>query len=54
MAGDDLGLGPGEAAECDARLRHGFGPAEDETVECLSVFGPQGERMDGRAKPKRA
>lgn len=54
LAEHDLVLAPGEAAEFDTRLPHWFGPAGDEPVEYLSLFGPQGERMHVRAKPKRA
>ncbi|MGW0790503.1 helix-turn-helix domain-containing protein [Streptomyces sp. NPDC002911] len=54
LAEHDLVLAPGEAAEFDTRLPHWFGPAGDEPVEFLSLFGPQGERMHVRAKPKRA
>ncbi|MEV7845083.1 XRE family transcriptional regulator [Streptomyces cyaneofuscatus] len=54
LAEHDLVLEPGEAAEFDTRLPHWFGPAEDKPVEFLSLFGPQGERMHVRAKPKRA
>ncbi|SCE34540.1 Cupin domain-containing protein, partial [Streptomyces sp. Termitarium-T10T-6] len=53
LAEHDLVLEPGEAAEFDTRLPHWFGPAEDERVEFLSLFGPQGERMHVRAKPRR-
>lgn len=53
LAEHDLVLVPGEAAEFDTRLPHSFGPAGDEPVEFLSLFGPQGERMHVRAKPKR-
>ncbi|MEV7895531.1 helix-turn-helix domain-containing protein [Streptomyces cyaneofuscatus] len=53
LAEHDLVLEPGEAAEFDTRLPHWFGPAEDKPVEFLSLFGPQGERMHVRAKPKR-
>ncbi|MFE9726707.1 helix-turn-helix domain-containing protein [Streptomyces sp. NPDC005794] len=53
LAEHDLVLAPGEAAEFDTRLPHWFGPAGDEPVEFLSLFGPQGERMHVRAKPKR-
>ena len=49
----DLVLGPGEAAEFDTRTPHWFGCAERRTVEVLSLFGPQGERMHLRARPKR-
>lgn len=54
LAEHDLVLGPGEAAEFDTRLPHWFGPVGDEPVEFLSLFGPQGERMHVRAKPKRS
>jgi transcriptional regulator with XRE-family HTH domain len=49
----DLVLGPGEVAEFDTRTPHWFGSAERRAVEVLSVFGPQGERMHLRARPKR-
>ena len=49
----DVVLGAGEAAEFDTRVPHGFGPAGEEPVEFLSLFGPQGERMHVRARPKR-
>lgn len=48
----DLVLRPGEAAEFDTRVPHWFGPAGSETVEVLSLFGPQGERMHVRARSK--
>ncbi|MEU0134042.1 XRE family transcriptional regulator [Streptomyces sp. NPDC006296] len=54
LAEHDLVLAPGEAAEFDTRLPHWFGPAGDEPVEFLSLFGPQGERMHVRARPKRS
>jgi transcriptional regulator with XRE-family HTH domain len=47
----DLVLTPGEAAEFDTRIPHWFGPAGADTVEILSLFGPQGERMHIRARP---
>jgi transcriptional regulator with XRE-family HTH domain len=46
----ELELGPGEAAEFDTRVPHWFGPAGDEPVEVLSLFGPQGERAHLRAR----
>ncbi|MGW0734866.1 helix-turn-helix domain-containing protein [Streptomyces sp. NPDC002851] len=52
LAEHDVVLGPGEAAEFDTRVPHWFGPAGDRPVEFLSLFGPQGERMHVRAKPK--
>ncbi|GAA2936770.1 XRE family transcriptional regulator [Streptomyces enissocaesilis] len=48
----DLEIGPGEAAEFDTRVPHWFGPAGEGPVEVLSLFGPQGERMHVRARPK--
>ncbi|MFE3598732.1 helix-turn-helix domain-containing protein [Streptomyces sp. NPDC059096] len=48
----DMVMGPGEAAEFDTRVPHWFGPAGDAPVEFLSLFGPQGERMHVRARPK--
>ncbi|MFJ4922842.1 helix-turn-helix domain-containing protein [Streptomyces sp. NPDC088725] len=49
----DVVLAAGEAAEFDTRVPHWFGPAGDGPVEFLSLFGPQGERMHVRARPKR-
>jgi quercetin dioxygenase-like cupin family protein len=48
----DIVLTPGEAAEFDTHVPHWFGPAGDETVEILSLFGKQGERAHVRARPK--
>jgi transcriptional regulator with XRE-family HTH domain len=48
----DVVLGPGEAAEFDTRIPHWFGCAERRTVEVLSLFGPQGERMHLKARPR--
>ena len=48
----DLVLSPGEAAEFDTRVPHWFGNAGPEVVEFLSLFGPQGERMHVRARPR--
>ena len=53
LAEHDVVLEPGEAAEFDTRVPHGFGPAGDEPVEVLSLFGKQGERAHLRARPKR-
>ncbi|MFE1377754.1 helix-turn-helix domain-containing protein [Streptomyces sp. NPDC058740] len=50
----DVVLGPGEAAEFDTRVPHWFGAAGDRPVEFLSLFGPQGERMHVRARPKKS
>ncbi|MFE5484266.1 helix-turn-helix domain-containing protein [Streptomyces sp. NPDC056527] len=48
----DVVIGAGEAAEFDTRVPHWFGPTADGPVEFLSLFGPQGERMHVRARPK--
>jgi transcriptional regulator with XRE-family HTH domain len=50
----DLVLAAGEAAEFDTRVPHWFGSTGEGPVEFLSLFGPQGERMHVRAKPRRA
>jgi transcriptional regulator with XRE-family HTH domain len=50
----DLELRAGEAAEFDTQVPHWFGPAGSEPVELLSLFGPQGERMHVRARPRNA
>jgi transcriptional regulator with XRE-family HTH domain len=47
----DLVLAAGEAAEFDTRVPHWFGPADDQPVEFLSLFGKQGERAHLRARP---
>ncbi|MEV0370220.1 XRE family transcriptional regulator [Streptomyces sp. NPDC050636] len=52
LADRDVELRAGEAAEFDTRLPHWFGPAGDEPVELLSLFGRQGERMHIRARPR--
>ncbi|MFF0424612.1 helix-turn-helix domain-containing protein [Streptomyces sp. NPDC004520] len=50
----DVVLTAGEAAEFDTRVPHWFGPAGDAPVEFLSLYGPQGERMHVRARPKKS
>jgi transcriptional regulator with XRE-family HTH domain len=51
LGSHDFVLSPGEAAEFDTRTPHWFGNADQEAVELLSLFGPQGERMHVRARP---
>ncbi|HEY8480381.1 MAG TPA: XRE family transcriptional regulator [Spirillospora sp.] len=51
LAGRELVLEPGEAAEFDTRLPHWFAGAGG-PVELLSLFGPQGERVHLRARPR--
>ncbi|WP_344356105.1 helix-turn-helix domain-containing protein [Brachybacterium phenoliresistens] len=54
LGGHDLVLGAGEAAEFDCRTPHWFGATGGESVEVLSLFGPQGEKAHLRARPRRA
>lgn len=49
----DLTLGSGEVAEFDTRTPHWFGNPGPGTLEVLSLFGPQGERIHVRAKTTR-
>ncbi|MES9536110.1 helix-turn-helix domain-containing protein [Actinomadura sp. NPDC000600] len=53
LAGREMVLEAGEAAEFDTRLPHSFG-GEGGPVEVLSLFGPQGERMHLRARPRKS
>lgn len=48
----DLVLTAGEAAEFDTRVPHAFVNPGPEPVEYLSLFGPQGERLHVRARPR--
>jgi len=48
----DVLLRPGEAAEFDTRTPHWFGNPGPDTAEVLSLFGPQGERLHVRARPR--
>ena len=48
----DLVLKSGEVAEFDTRTPHWFGSAGNRPVELLVLFGPQGERMHVRARPR--
>jgi transcriptional regulator with XRE-family HTH domain len=52
LAGHDITMAPGEAAEFDTRLPHWFGTAGDQPVEILSLLGRQGERIHVRAAPR--
>ncbi len=52
LADHDITMGPGEVAEFDTRLPHWFGPADNQPVEILSLFGKQGERIHVRAAPR--
>jgi len=48
----DFVMKAGEVAEFDTRVPHWFGSAGPEPAEVLVLFGPQGERMHVRARPK--
>ncbi|GHJ37413.1 helix-turn-helix domain-containing protein [Streptomyces sp. TS71-3] len=48
----DFRMGPGEAAEFDTRVPHGFANAGRQPLELLVIFGEQGERMHVRARTK--
>ncbi|WP_337926149.1 XRE family transcriptional regulator [Kribbella italica] len=52
LAGHDLLLGPGEAAEFDTRTPHWFGTPPSGAAEILSLFGQQGERVHVRARSR--
>jgi transcriptional regulator with XRE-family HTH domain len=54
LAEHDFVMKAGEAAEFDTRVPHWFGSAGPEAAEVLVLFGPQGERMHVRARPKAA
>lgn len=53
LGGRELDLVAGEAAEFDTRVPHWLGNVSDGPTEVLTVFGPQGERMHVRARPRR-
>jgi quercetin dioxygenase-like cupin family protein len=50
LGDQELVLSPGEAVEFDTRVPHWFGSVS-EPVECLGLFGAQGERAHVRAAP---
>lgn len=50
----DFTLAAGEVAEFDTRTPHWFGNAGTVPAEVIILFGPQGERMHVRARPRRA
>jgi transcriptional regulator with XRE-family HTH domain len=52
LAEHDFVMQAGEAAEFDTRVPHWFGNAGPEPAELLVLFGPQGERMHIRARPR--
>jgi transcriptional regulator with XRE-family HTH domain len=48
----DFVMKAGEVAEFDTRTRHWFGADGPEPVEVMTLFGPQGERIHVRARPR--
>ena len=48
----DFVMKAGEVAEFDTRTPHWFGSAGAEPAELLILFGPQGERIHVRARPR--
>jgi mannose-6-phosphate isomerase-like protein (cupin superfamily) len=48
----DLLLRPGEVAEFDTRVPHLITNPGPEVAEVLALFGPQGERIHVRARPR--
>ncbi|WP_372440605.1 helix-turn-helix domain-containing protein [Cellulomonas dongxiuzhuiae] len=54
LGGRSLDLVAGEAAEFDTRVPHWLGNVSDGAVEVLALYGPQGERMHVRARPRRS
>ena len=48
----DFVLAAGEVVEFDTRVPHAFTNPFPEPAEVLTLFGPQGERMHVRARPK--
>ena len=48
----ELVLRPGEVAEFETNTPHWFGPAGEQAVEILHLFGPQGEKPRIRARPR--
>jgi transcriptional regulator with XRE-family HTH domain len=48
----DVVLAPGEVAEFDTRTPHSITNPFDEPAEVLGLFGPQGERLHVRARPR--
>jgi len=52
LADRDLVLVPGEAAEFDTRVPHQISAAGPEGAEVLTLYGPQGERVHVRARPR--
>lgn len=52
LGDNELLLLPGEVVEFDTHVPHWFGSTAEASAEVLMLFGPQGERMHVRARPR--
>jgi transcriptional regulator with XRE-family HTH domain len=52
LGSQELVLNPGEVVEFDTHVPHALANPGPATVELLALFGPQGERMHVRARPR--
>lgn len=52
LGDNDVLLGPGEVVEFDTRVPHWLGNPNRQPAELLTLYGPQGERMHVRARPR--
>lgn len=51
LGGRAIRLTAGEVAEFDTHVPHAFGNPAPEPAETICIFGPQGERLQVRARP---
>jgi len=51
LGSTELILGSGEAAEFETRVPHWMGNGDQQAVEFLALFGPQGQKAHVRARP---
>jgi transcriptional regulator with XRE-family HTH domain len=52
LGATELFMKTGESAEFDTQTPHWFGNGDQGPVEYISIFGPQGEKIHVRAKPR--
>jgi transcriptional regulator with XRE-family HTH domain len=52
LGSTELVLQPGEAAEFDTKTPHWFGNGGPRPAQYLTIFGPQGEKVHLRARPR--
>jgi transcriptional regulator with XRE-family HTH domain len=53
LGSTELVLQPGDAAEFDTKTPHWFGNGGQKPAQYLTIFGPQGEKVHLRARPRR-